>query len=179
MSIIKVQVSVFFRGNTSLLSSFIVKQKNNGGFTLIEILISTAILAIGLLGFAAMQMTGLQNNLSAYHRSQATQFSYDMADRMRANIADAQNYETSTYYAGTATQQISCTTISGGCSTVQMAQNDLYEWGGAITNSNILPSGQWTIGVIEPIYTITIKWDEDRDGDVDGDDPSFQMSFLL
>ena len=65
------------------------KMKTHSGFTLIEVLISMLILAVGLLGLAGLQATGLRNNLSAYNRSQATQLAYDMADRMRANVDDA------------------------------------------------------------------------------------------
>jgi len=71
--------------------------KKHKGFTLIEVLVSMIVLAIGLLGLAGLQMSSLRNNLSAYHRSQATQLAYDMADRMRTNIADAKLGLTSVY----------------------------------------------------------------------------------
>lgn len=56
-----------------------------GGMTLIEVLIAVVILAIGLLGLAGLQNTGLKSNYSAYYRTQASWLAYDMADRMRAN----------------------------------------------------------------------------------------------
>ena len=71
--------------------------KKNHGFTLIEVLISMVILAIGLLGLAGIQMMGLQNNLSSYHRGQATLLVYDMADRMRTNIVHAKLGSDSNY----------------------------------------------------------------------------------
>ncbi len=55
-----------------------------GGFTLIEVLVSVLILAIGLLGLAGLQLAGLQNNQSALLRSQATMIAYDIGDKLRA-----------------------------------------------------------------------------------------------
>jgi type IV pilus assembly protein PilV len=163
--------------------------KKNRGFTLIEVLISMLVLAVGLLGLAGLQATGMRNNLSAQHRSQATLLAYDIADRMRANIVDAQNFATSTYFtqapAGAAVAN--CETVTG-CTTIQMANNDLSVW-----NANIvatLPMGQGSITFLGAIYTIAINWDDNRDGCVNpGDadavcvgqpnDPDFQMSFQL
>lgn len=146
----------------------------NTGFTLIEVLIAMLVLAVGLLGLAALQTTSLRNNLSAYHRSQATQLAYDLADRMRANVAGKASYTDILPSAATATA--SCLTTTG-CSTINMAHNDLFEWNRSV--STVLPSGSGTIAVVANIFTITITWDDDRDGDRDGDDPSFQTSFQL
>lgn len=59
------------------------------GVTLIEVLIALLVLSIGLLGLAGLQAVSLQHNHNAYLRSQATNLSYDILDRMRANRAAA------------------------------------------------------------------------------------------
>lgn len=59
------------------------------GATLIEVLIAVVILAIGLLGYAALQSTSLQAGYSAYLRSQATWLASDIIDQMRSHRADA------------------------------------------------------------------------------------------
>jgi len=175
--------------------------KNNEGFTLIEVLISMLILAVGLLGLAGLQATGLRNNISAYNRSQATQLAYDLADRMRANVAEAQNYNTSIYITqAPAGAAVANCELAAGCSPTEMAQNDLFEWNCAIAGCDgppvipaTLPLGQGSITFLGTIYTITINWDDNRDGCVNpgdagagcaalpasDDDPSFQMSFQL
>ena len=156
--------------------------KPNTGFTLIEVLISMLILAIGLLGLAGLQGVGLRNNLSAYHRSQATQLAYDVADRMRANTADAQNLAASVYITmapADAVAQEACTTVAGTCTPAQMAQHDLFEWNSNLTTNAILPNGQGSIAVAGGLFTIFVNWDDNRDGAVDANDPSFQMSFQL
>lgn len=58
---------------------------NQRGASLLEVLVSMAILAIGLLGQAALQVTSLQRNQSALQRSQATLLAYDLVDRMRSS----------------------------------------------------------------------------------------------
>jgi len=146
-------------------------QSKQSGFSLLEVLITLVILAIGLLGLAGIQATGLKQNHSAYARSQATQLAYDVADRMRSNRTAVNSYITAD--PSTASIQAGCT--AGGCSTSQMAENDLYEWNLALTNT--LPLGEATISVAAGIYTIAINWDDNRDGTVDGDDPNFQVSF--
>lgn len=149
----------------------------NSGFTLIEVLIATVILAGGLLGMAAIQATGLKNNLSAYQRSQATQLAYSMADRMRANMNAAGTYATVATSATAAQGQsakATCLTTTG-CSVAYMAENDIYEWYTKV--SRILPSGEGIITFADPVYTITISWDDDRDANTAA--LSFPMSFTL
>jgi type IV pilus assembly protein PilV len=57
------------------------------GFTLIEVLISMIILAIGLLGLASLQAVALKNNKDAFLYTQATLLAYEMGDRIKANKA--------------------------------------------------------------------------------------------
>lgn len=57
------------------------------GVSLIEVLVTVVVVSIGLLGLAGLQASGTKFNHSAYMRSQATNLAYDMADRMRANLA--------------------------------------------------------------------------------------------
>ena len=149
----------------------------NAGFTLIEILIAMLVLAVGLLGLAGLQAISLKNNQSAYNRSQAIQLAYDLADRMRANSTEI----TTTYsnlLPSAATAKSNCLTTVG-CSRPDMAENDLFEWNNAVTT--VLPGGVVTIVPVQapPIVTvtITITWDDNRDGNIDGNDPNFQTSF--
>jgi type IV pilus assembly protein PilV len=58
---------------------------NHRGFTLIEVLVTLLIVAIGLLGLAGMQFKGLRNNIGSESRSQAALLANDIIERMRAN----------------------------------------------------------------------------------------------
>lgn len=68
------------------------------GFGMIEVLVAVLVLAIGLLGVAALQANALKTNHSALQRSQATMLAYLMLDAMRANRAAARagNYDLGT-----------------------------------------------------------------------------------
>lgn len=61
------------------------------GVSMIEVLVSVVVLAIGLLGLAALQATALKNNLAALQRTQASMLGYFMLDAMRADSAEAVN----------------------------------------------------------------------------------------
>ena len=153
--------------------------KKNSGFTLVEVLVSMLILALGLLGLAGLQSSGLRNNVSAYNRSQATILAYDMADRMRANVANSGGFSSSKYITATNNEienQADCLTVSTTCSTTDMALQDLFEWHRDI--SAILPAGTGTISQSSNVYTIAVTWDDDRDGN-SNNNPSFEMSFRL
>lgn len=142
------------------------------GFTLIEVLVAVVVLSIGLLGLAGLQVTALRNNQSSFARSQATIFAYDMADRMRANgsAVVSGNYE----FDGTTTPTANsnCTgTI--GCTSAEMAQDDLYAWSTAISTG--LPGGSGTVCLdstpdsancdgIGNQFVISINWAETGDG---------------
>ena len=61
------------------------------GVGLIEVLVAITILAIGLLGIAAMQVTALANRQGAVQRTEAVVGTYAILERMRANHAVAAN----------------------------------------------------------------------------------------
>ncbi len=134
------------------------------GFSLIEVLVSVVILAIGLLGLAGLQSTGLRANGSAYMMTQATALANDMVDRMRANIPGvvAGRYDNITASPGGS----SCYNASGGCTTPAAAANaDALEWYTALAAR--LPSGTGTVtcNAGSPRRcTVTVMWDNDRSG---------------
>lgn len=61
------------------------KFNRQSGFSLLEVMIAVMILAIGLLGMAAMQALALSSNQEAQFRVQALAIAEDLASRMRAN----------------------------------------------------------------------------------------------
>ncbi|MCF7990675.1 MAG: type IV pilus modification protein PilV [Thiohalocapsa sp.] len=53
------------------------------GFTLIEVLVTLVVVAIGAFGLAALQLTGMRSNYSAFQRTQATLAVNDLVDRVQ------------------------------------------------------------------------------------------------
>ena len=136
---------------------------NIKGFTLIEVLVSLLILAIGVLGIAALQFKGLKFANDAYFRSQISFLAYDIADRMRLNAADPSTFVTDTnnpYTVGLTAPTTACTQTGTG--TVTQA-NDLICWHHLIFNA--MPPGS-TATISEPstdFFTVALAW-TDREG---------------
>ncbi len=140
------------------------------GFTLVEVLVTVVIMAMALLGLAGLQTYGLKSNYGAEQRAKAAQLVYDMADRMRAN-RDA----LAAYTGSAASSAIASCINTTGCSAINMAAQDLFEWHQEISRS--LPGGTGSVSVSGAIYSITVNWDDNRDGATDASDASFTASF--
>lgn len=135
--------------------------QDSRGFTLIEVLVAMLIIAIGILGIAALQYKGLQYNQDAYFRTQVNFLAYDIADRMRLNKSNAGTYATNlTNYSIPGTRPTGCTETGTGA---VGASNDLACWKQELYDA--LPPG--SIADISDIgggqYTISISW-TDREG---------------
>jgi len=130
------------------------------GFSMLEVLISLLVLSIGLLGLASLQVAGLQNNHSAYLRSQATLLSYEIVDSMRANRQAALDgaYDLDSYGD------------TPGGSDNEAVTWDLEDW---ISNlENTLPEGRGRIRVQSDGNVIVwVRWlDERRPEDLSDDE---------
>lgn len=126
------------------------------GLSLIEVLISVVVLAIGLLGIAALQSNAVKYNHSAQLRSIAIAQANNMIDRMYANHAavDAGSYNN---VSGIPADP-GCTS----CSASQIAQYDARVWN--TNNALLLPSGQGTVVKNADRWLVTLRWDGNRSG---------------
>lgn len=104
-----------------------------------------AIVAIGLMGFAAMMVQSMKNNRIAMERSVATFYAYDIIDCMRVNRQAALN--------GNYTLANFGDTLSG----TSVATNDVNIWQAALSTS--LPGGAGKITILPSnIVKIEIQW---------------------
>jgi len=109
------------------------------GMTFIEVLIALVIMVTGILGAVAMQATAKKGSFDAMQRSLASSLAQDIIERMRSNNATSLNSYEGTNYGeslegGVATA--SCATAAG-CSSANMALNDLYEWEVALMGADV------------------------------------------
>ncbi|HEY5849431.1 MAG TPA: type IV pilus modification protein PilV [Lysobacter sp.] len=134
------------------------------GVGLIEVLIAVLILAIGLLGIAALQAVALRNSQSALERSQAVVRSYDILEAMRVNVAEARS--------GGYDMPMTCTSPAPGTrgsSAGRLAGNDLVAWISAI-HAELGERGCGKIackavaapGSQTTDCTVTVRWDDSR-----------------
>jgi type IV pilus assembly protein PilV len=168
--------------------------KSNRGFTLIEILVTVLIIATALLGLVGLQAAGVKNTVTSYNRTQASHLAYSMADRMRANVAEAAKGASSAYL-GTppSTPNTNCLAVTG-CSSADIAGNDLYEWHKALKDTKNGLTKVATINVADCkatdgtpcvpypfVFTIAICWEnvDATTTDCTNDPNTFRTDFQL
>jgi type IV pilus assembly protein PilV len=135
---------------------------SQSGFTMVEVLVALVVLAIGLLGIAALYLNSLQSGRTAIYRTQAVTLTADLADRIRMNRTAQAAY--GTLFADAEVAVPACAT-TGGCSDAELAATDLSNWKAVLAQA--LPNGQGQVAVTLPVatgeptsYVITVRWAE-------------------
>lgn len=131
------------------------------GVSLIEVLVTLVILAVGLLGVMALQARLQQSEMETYQRSQALLLLDDLAARMTANRTAAASYVTGT--SSPLGAGMTCPTSS----TTQQ-QRDAAAWCAALQGTRESTSGVLAGGLIggrgcvEALgnnqYLLTVAW---------------------
>jgi type IV pilus assembly protein PilV len=132
------------------------------GMTLIEVILSLAILAIGLLGAASVQLNALKYTDSAMLHSHASFAAYDMLDRIRAN-PDA-DY--------TLASLASAPTIGN---LAAPRDQDLFDFATHL-NAFAGRDAQASIAVAGRTVSITVTWNDSRAANAVGDLQTFHLS---
>ena len=155
-------------------------RNRQSGFSLIEVLVATVILAVGILGIAGLQVVSLQQNRSALLRSEGLQIGSDILDRMRANPTED--------YSGIAfgdepPAAEDCNDPAANCTTAEMMEFDQAIWlcsidpvdpdDGTIfpicttlgVTVGALPGGEGRITVdADGVHEVAVRWVDDGDG---------------
>lgn len=124
--------------------------KNSKGFSLIEVLVAIVVMSLGALGFASLLISGLSSNKTAFDRSQASIFAYDIIDAMRSNRAKA--------IQGNYNRVVTAAAPTGDT----VAEADVALW---LKNlSTNLPSGSGAIAVEQATgeVSVSVSWDESK-----------------
>ncbi len=124
------------------------------GASLLEVLVTIVIMAVGLLGLAKLQVSNLRNNQNTLYRTEATFLANDMLDSMRVLNSVAPNDKADDYAV------LTDSTAAAGPSAVALA--DVSAWKARIAQA--LPGGDGSISVNGRIATIVIEWNDRRAG---------------
>jgi type IV pilus assembly protein PilV len=177
---------------------FRCQQSPEQGFTLIEVLVTLLIIAIGLLGLASLQVNTLKSQLETYQRAQAMLLVQDMVNRLRVNTLAARSgdYPNGSEYGLLDSDDI-CPTVP------TVAENDLCEWNDFLAGTDVTLSGANAGSVLgargcienlvdtnhgEAVVRITVAWQGtaptsapklDCGKDAYGDDDSYRRTFSL
>lgn len=145
------------------------------GDTMIEVLVTVLILAVGVLGVAAMQVTTYQNLSISHSASIAAIVAEDFSERMRANgveaLADTYNHNADPGAAYT-----DCT--ANACSTSQLAGYDIGIWWEELGATLPLGKGAVVRNGGTNTFTLTVRWDEDRSGSAGTNCPKLSAADL-
>lgn len=120
------------------------------GASLLEVLIAVLVLAVGLLGVAALQAGALRNNQSSYERSEAVIQSYAVFDVLRANRAAAIG-------GGYNLNQWTCTAPTG----TTRADNERRAWMQAMQTS-LGTTACASITCNATSCVVGVRWDDSR-----------------
>lgn len=159
------------------------KFNNQKGLSLVEILVTLLIMAIGTLGIAALQLTGLKYSSGAAVRTQATLLANDLMDRMRANrtvAIDKTLYNTDGFQGADSFTSPATSCYTNVCNEDQMAEYDKWAWMQQV--SALLPDGRAEVSFNEVdeqrVYSVSLQWrqvaNEDR---TDANDEIKQFTF--
>jgi len=143
------------------------------GFSLLEVLISMVIIAVGLLGLSGLQIASLKGTTNAHSRNIATLLTMELSERMRANPLGVSG----AFYDNDVACDTDETVCQGSryCTPEETARYDVHQVmcgimrydnvreGGA---ANLLPAGTLQVsciggcGVVNAVHDVTIVWSE-------------------
>lgn len=156
--------------------------QSSRGFSMIEVMVTIVVVAFGLLGLASLVLRGLQAGSDSQNRTMAVKQTYDMADRMRANLTNVKtgNYDdllpsgsssscatllSAIRSGGSGTPIVGAGTSTPSCAgTGSGATYDNNCW--QLANTQQLPHGAGAVckEATENWYAIFVSWDESRTG---------------
>lgn len=135
-----------------------MKNNKQSGFSLVEVLVSVFVLAVGIIGTAGMQLNALRTAQQTAFQTAAIQLASEMADKMRANagrfnLADDKNpFVNLDYSSPDNPLPISGSAChASACNAEELAAFEIREWENRIRN--VLPGGRIRI------CRDTLPWD--------------------
>jgi type IV pilus assembly protein PilV len=141
-----------------------------GGFTLLEVMISLVVLAIGVMGVIGLQTSTYQQLQTSQNFSKAAMLASDMADRMLAN---QENVPAAAYVHTAPPEEPDTDCTIAACTPAQLAVYDVWHWQAELAGLNeddskipgSLPnaSGEVTTNA-DGEYSILVRWDDDLSG---------------
>lgn len=146
------------------------------GATLIEVLITMLIVALGLLGAAGLQLASTRYQQTAYMRGQAIVQAQFISEKMRANTSAIGTYLTNDAYAAATLAALPADPACGmsatsTCTAAQSAAKDLRDWRRSL---QALPGGRGSInsvigagGITDPFARrVIVMWQEKQQNEV-------------
>lgn len=150
--------------------------KKQHGFSLLEVLISMVIIAVGLLGLSGLQIASLKGTTNAHSRNVASLLVMELSERMRANpLGVAGAHYDNDVACNAAAKESSCRGTTE-CTPKELARFDVLEVMCGVKQSksvlreggaaHLLPAGTLKVackgscGDVNAIHNVTLGWRE-------------------
>ncbi|TNC82248.1 MAG: type IV pilus modification protein PilV [Oleiphilus sp.] len=144
------------------------------GFSMIEVLVTILIFAIGLLGVASLQTTGMRMVRDGGQLGQAAMLAASMADKMRSNAAGDTYVDVDGGARECENADLDADPPEEGCS---VAQEDIFDWNDEI--EDFLPGGSGTVTVEDGAYVISVSWQESDDSNQADNTRTYTLPVVL
>lgn len=157
----------------------LINFKTQTGASMVEIVVTIIIIAIGLLGVASLQANTMRYLKVANQRTEATQAAYDLSERMRANgqgvrdsATGATSYTYMTDYATTVSSLPAMPTCAvARCTPAEVAAMDINEWQRGLANRLVDGAG-YIVPVVPTGYDVIVMWKETNMTTIDPNCPN-------
>lgn len=151
------------------------KENEEGGTSLIEVLVSMLILLVALLGLAGLQVQAQQSEMESYQRAQALILLQDMVGRLNVNRKVASCYAVTTDaangapYFGTDSAIGTPTCTTGTAEQKAIAVKDMEDWNNLLLGAAEIAAGGTTGAMVGArgcviydatldLYTVAVAW---------------------
>jgi type IV pilus assembly protein PilV len=142
-----------------------LQHSQQDGFSLVEVLVTILVIALGLLGNASLLMRASKVNQGGVFRTHAVTYSQEIAERMEANPTGSRAGNYTVASGATVTSGFNCVTTL--CSAANLATYDLATWQAAVRaalpGSNLVVTQTSAVGANPAVYTIQVNWTEQRE----------------
>lgn len=137
-------------------TSFVQRQQ---GFGLVEVMAAMLVLAVGVVGFAALQTRAVQTSGDAYFRTQAISIAQDLAERVHANPTQVAYYTNANSWPTTKQTAIPSGCVTAACTAAEMAAADVLSV--RFAAQTLLPEGLVSMGTCQGsvLNCIYVAWD--------------------
>lgn len=143
------------------------RRPHEGGFTLIEVLITIVVAGIGLLAVAGLQAISKKFNYDAVQRTSASALAQSMIESLRSNPGFLDAYLTND--ATTVQASADCAAANAQCTPLELASYDVHRWGQALLGAEAKTDGQDAGGLVDPtgciqrgsvagLYLVVVAW---------------------